>query len=92
MQKQGLSEGSLNTATEFDPISLNASFNPILTVVFPIPALVGLIDVTSISLDNFIFYSSIKPIGNFAISSHISSYIKLRSPNSFPAISPIGFN
>ena len=51
--KTGPRDGSRNARQAFAPIKFNASASPIETVVFPSPAAVGLIAVTSISFESF---------------------------------------
>ena len=63
--KHGPKDGSLNAATAFLPIWQRASVSPILIVVFPSPAGVGLIAVTRINLPSSFFSSA------FAASSEI---------------------
>ena len=50
MPKQGPSEGSRSATTAFLPILFSPSVRPMDTVVLPMPALVGVMAVTRISL------------------------------------------
>ena len=56
--KTGPKDGSLRTPKELTPILLNPSCNPIVVVVLPSPALVGVIAVTKTSLPFFLSFNS----------------------------------
>ena len=60
MPNTGPKEGSRNAITTFFPSFLRLSAKPMVVVVLPSPAGVGLIAVTSISLPSFLFKSSSK--------------------------------
>ncbi len=80
MPKHGPNDGSLNAATAFTPILFSPSVSPILMVVFPSPAGVGLIAVTKTSLpsglsENFFITSSEIFALYFPYSSNSSSSI-----------------
>ncbi len=87
--KTGPREGSLRTTVVFFPIRLRACARPMEVVVFPSPAGVGVIAVTSIRRAFLIFCSSIKCRGILAL------YLPYNSRSSpgipiFSAISTIG--
>ena len=65
--KTGPNDGSRNTAIAFLPILLSPSVRPMLTVVLPSPAGVGVIAVTSTNLLFFIFSASMRCNGSFAL-------------------------
>ena len=56
--KTGPKLGSLKTAKELTPILLKPSCNPIVVVVLPSPALVGVIAVTKTNFPSFLFFNS----------------------------------
>ena len=67
MPKHGPSDGSLRATDAFLPILFRPNVRPMLTVVLPMPAFVGLMAVTSISRLFFTFFSSIRLTGTLAI-------------------------
>ena len=56
--KTGPKEGSRKTANDLTPILLNPSCKPIVVVVLPSPALVGVIAVTKTNFASFLSLSS----------------------------------
>ena len=56
--KTGPKDGSLKTAKELTPILDKPSCKPMVVVVLPSPALVGVIAVTKTNLPSFLFLSS----------------------------------
>ena len=67
MPKQGPKDGSRKATTAFFPIRFSPNVKPIETVVFPMPAFVGVMAVTRIRLCRLIRSLSIRWIGILAI-------------------------
>ena len=67
MPKQGPNDGSRNANIAILPMRFKPSASPIEVVVLPLPAFVGVMDVTSMSFDFFISDASKAPIFIFAL-------------------------
>ena len=67
MPKQGPNDGSRRATTARLPNLFRPNVRPMLTVVLPMPALVGLMAVTSISRLFLTFSSSMSDVGTLAM-------------------------